>query len=93
MGPPFYKFLDPYYLLLLFYCSYSFFSGCFLLGDEDITIWDMGGWSGGRHPSKESHDLLDIMVASHMLVVIHCNTITLQGCSKQGTEQVSNGWP
>ena len=45
---------------------FFFFLIVFLQGDEDIAIWDMGGWSGVRHHSRESHDLVDITVASHM---------------------------
>ena len=38
-------------------------------GDEDVAIWDVGVWSGGRHHSRWSRDLVDIPVASHMLGV------------------------
>jgi hypothetical protein len=38
------KFLDSYF----YYYSRSFHLVVFLLGNGDVTIWDMGGWSGGR---------------------------------------------
>jgi hypothetical protein len=29
-----------------------FFLVVFLLGDKDVSIWDMGGWSGVRRHSR-----------------------------------------